>query len=139
MDSTDPLDGVVGKKAMRILSKHMGASWRFTLREMGFTDGAIDQKCSAYLNLKDGVFEIVYLSLLEWSRKNVDMTVGQLCTFLWAKEQRECVLEFKNHLKRERKRNVLESSSTAENGIDVESTKKSTEDDPVLCDGDKWK
>lgn len=134
LNSTDPLDEAFGGKAMRILSKHMGASWRFTLRELGFTNAAIDQKCSAYLNLKDGVFEIVYLSLLEWSRKNVDATVGQLCTFLWEKEQRECVFELKNHLKRERKRNLSESSSTVENGVDVETTK----DDPVKCVGEKW-
>lgn len=112
---------------MRILSKYMDASWRFTLRELGFTDAEIDQKCCAFVNLKNGVFEIIYQSLLEWSRKQDDPTVGQLCTFLWRNQQKECVMQLENHLIRERTRNTSESLSTGETGTESETSEKSTE------------
>lgn len=117
---------------MRILSKHMGGNWRFTLRELGFTEAEIDQKCATYLNLNGGVYEIVYQSLLAWNRKNADATVGQLCTFLWEKDQRECVSELKNQLKRERTKSVSESLSTT--GFETTKRSTSTKDDPLSCD-----
>lgn len=106
---------------MRILSKHMNANYKFTLRELGFSDAEIEQKCAPYINLKDGVFEIVYQSLLDWSRKQDDPTVGQLCKLLWYSvnyPQREGVCELKNQLKRERARNASESLSTASSEVE---------------------
>lgn len=135
LESTVPLDESGGLKMIRILARHMGANWKFTLRDLGFTDAEIDQKCAAYLNLKDGVYEIVYQSLLQWSRKQDDATIGQLCTFLWSNDQRDAVRELKNSLKKERARNVSESMSittptaatAAENGVEFE---PSTKDNP---------
>lgn len=126
MKSTELLDEPAGKKKMRYLSKHMGASWRFTLRELGFSEAEIDHKCSTYLNLREGVFEIIYSSLYEWNCKQ-DATVGQLCTFLWEHDQKECVKELKNHMKKERTRNGSESST--ENGVGLETNEKSTTPD----------
>lgn len=135
MKSTELLDEPAGNRKMRFLSKHMGASWRFTLRALGFTEAEIDQRCSTYLNLREGVYEIIYSSLYDWSCKQGDATVGQLCTILWENDQKECVRELKNHLKKERTRNESESSS--ENGVGLEMKEKSMTDEPTPGDSDK--
>lgn len=133
LDSEEPLD----RKVLHILSRHMGSGWRFTLRQLGFTDAEIHHKCERFINLMNGVDEIIYQFLLEWSRNDDDATVGKLCTFLWKNRERECVCQLKNHLKIERAQKISESSSITENGVGIEIVKATTKADTASGDSEK--
>lgn len=91
MESTEPLE----YKTMNLISEHMGENWRFTLRQLGYSDGQIDQKFEEYRNVK----ETIYRFLLDSSR-NDEITIGKLARIMWKESnQRECVFILKEHMK----------------------------------------
>ncbi|XP_060653791.1 protein immune deficiency [Drosophila nasuta] len=84
---------------MRILdavATHLGEGWKQIMRELGHSEGQIEQAIidhQAHGNIK----EVIYQLLLQWVRGADDgvATVGRLTTLLWEQQHRECVQRMK--------------------------------------------
>lgn len=93
MKSNEP----VNERVMDVISSHLGENWRFLFRNLEFSDGQIDQMKEDY-NV-NGVKEVIYRLLLDYSRNNDDACLGHITKLMWKIGFRECVLILKKHWK----------------------------------------
>ncbi len=92
--STDP----VTERIMDVISTHLGENWRSLFRALDFSDGQIDQmKEDYYIN---GVKEVIYRLLLDYSRNNELASLGHITRTMWKLGFHECVKILKDHWKR---------------------------------------
>lgn len=93
MRSNEP----VNERVMDVISTHLGENWRCLFRSLGFSDGQIDQtKEDFYVN---GVKEVIYRLLLDYSRNNDDASLGHIVKIMWKLGFKECVRILKVHWK----------------------------------------
>lgn len=93
MRSNEP----VNERVMDVISTHLGENWRSLFRHLGFSDGQIDQmKEDYYIN---GVKEVIYRLLLDYSRNNDDASFGHITKIMWKLGFKECVKILKIHWK----------------------------------------
>lgn len=93
MRSNEP----VNERVMDVISTHLGENWRSLFRNLGFSDGQIDQmKEDYYIN---GVKEVIYRLLLDYSRNNDDASLGHITKTMWKLGFKECVKILKIHWK----------------------------------------
>lgn len=118
MKSKDP----VNVKIMDVISTHLGENWRFLFRNhLGFTDGQIDQmKENFYIN---GVKEVIYRLLLDYSRNNDHASLGHITTIMWENGFIECVKMLKIYYKKG-KLGVGETSNSSNDKNDEPSCSK---------------
>ncbi|XP_037036042.1 protein immune deficiency [Bradysia coprophila] len=93
MRSNEP----VNERVMDVISTHLGENWRGLFRHLGFSDGQIDQMKEDYH--PNGVKEVIYRLLLDYSRNNDDASLGHLTKLMWKLGYRECVAILKRHWK----------------------------------------
>ncbi|KAH8297210.1 hypothetical protein KR044_006698 [Drosophila immigrans] len=84
---------------MRILdtvATHLGEGWKQIMRELGHSEGQIEQAIIDH-QVHGNIKEVIYQLLLQWVRGADDgvATVGRLTTLLWEHQHRECVQRMK--------------------------------------------
>lgn len=94
MKSTD----AVNERVMDVISTHLGENWRYLFRSLGYSDGQIDQTNEDWRNT-NGVKEVIYRLLLDYSRNNDNASLGHITKVMWKHGFRECVEILKNHWK----------------------------------------
>lgn len=117
MKSTEPLS----HRPMDVVATHLGEGWRDIIRQLGFSDGQIEQMMEDHY--VKGVKEVIYQFLLDYSRNEDDATVGQLTRLLWKNGRRECVYLLKEEYWKgfvaaaRSSNNLVQNSTTAEPSI----------------------
>lgn len=72
------------------VSTHMDEGWRDVLRALNYSDGQISQFYENHS--KDGVKEVIYQCLLDWTRiEPDDATLSKLSQVLWNNSQKDVV------------------------------------------------
>jgi len=95
MKSTEP----VNERVMDVISTHLGENWRFVFRTLGYSDGQIDQMYEDH-HRGNGVKEVIYRLLLDYSRNNDDASLGHITRIMWKNGFKECVHILKVHWKK---------------------------------------
>lgn len=118
MKSKEP----VNERVMDVISTHLGENWRCLFRSLGFSDGQIDQmKENYYIN---GVKEVIYRLLLDYSRNNDDASLGHITKIMRKLGFNECVLILKVHWKNgdlvTTEKNSCSSEASCSNGKTVD-------------------
>ncbi|XP_055838774.1 protein immune deficiency [Episyrphus balteatus] len=92
MKSTEELD----HKMMVVISTHLGEGWKNVLRDLGYTDGQIEQSIIDN-QIQGGVKEVIYQLLLGWTNnaEEGEATLGLITQILWKSNHRECVQKMK--------------------------------------------
>lgn len=93
MKSTDELT----HRACDVISTHLGEGWRNVIRELGFSDGRIEQMYEE--NQVKGIKEVIYQFLLEFSRNDDNGTLGNVSRLLWKCGHKETVYILKEYWK----------------------------------------
>jgi len=93
MRSTEP----VNEKVMDVISTHLGKDWRFLFRNLGYSDGQIEETTIDFH--VNGVKEIIYRLLLDYSRNHDDASLGHITKTMWKNGFKECVKILKTHWK----------------------------------------
>ncbi|KAH8372013.1 hypothetical protein KR093_009743 [Drosophila rubida] len=83
-------------RILDVVATHLGEGWKQVMRELGHSEGQIEQAIidhQAHGNIK----EVIYQLLLQWVRgaDDGDATVGRLTKLLWDQQHRECVHRMK--------------------------------------------
>ncbi|KAH8277817.1 hypothetical protein KR018_007950 [Drosophila ironensis] len=75
---------------------HLGEGWKQVMRDLGQSEGQIDQAVIDH-QMHGGIREVIYQLLLQWVRGSEvgEATVGRLTTLLWESQQRDCVHRMK--------------------------------------------
>ncbi|XP_030384310.1 protein immune deficiency [Scaptodrosophila lebanonensis] len=84
---------------MRLLdtvASHLGEGWKQIMRELGHSEGQIEQAIIDH-QMHGNIKEVIYQLLLQWVRAADDgvATVGRLTTLLWNQNHRDCVQRMK--------------------------------------------
>lgn len=93
MRSNEPIN----QRVMDVISTHLGENWRVLFRSLEYSDGQIDQM--NYDFHIDGVKEVIYRLLLDYSRNHDDASLGHITKVMWKLNFRECVQKLKIHWK----------------------------------------
>ncbi|EDW01859.1 protein immune deficiency [Drosophila grimshawi] len=78
------------------VATHLGEGWKQVMRELGHSEGQIEQAIIDH-QMHGNIKEVIYQLLLQWVRGADDgvATVGRLTTLLWETQHRECVQRMK--------------------------------------------
>lgn len=78
------------------VATHLGEGWKQVMRELGHSEGQIEQAIIDH-QMHGNIKEVIYQLLLQWLRGADDgiATVGRLTTLLWETQHRECVQRMK--------------------------------------------
>ncbi|XP_064543893.1 protein immune deficiency [Drosophila montana] len=78
------------------VATHLGEGWKHVMRELGHSEGQIEQAIIDH-QMHGNIKEVIYQLLLKWVRSADDgiATVGRLTTLLWETQHRECVQRMK--------------------------------------------
>ncbi|KAH8237223.1 hypothetical protein KR038_007295 [Drosophila bunnanda] len=78
------------------VATHLGEGWKQVMRELGQSEGQIDQAIIDH-QMHGNIREVIYQLLLQWTRsaENGAATVGRLTTVLWESQHRDCVQRMK--------------------------------------------
>lgn len=85
MKSNEPLS----HRPIDVIATHLGEGWRDIVRQLGFSDGQIEQMMEDHY--VKGVKEVIYQFLLDFSRNEDNATIGYITRLLWKNGRRECV------------------------------------------------
>lgn len=90
MKSSEPLS----HRPIDVVATHLGEGWRDIVRQLGFTDGQIEQMMEDHY--VKGVKEVIYQFLLDFKRNDDNATIGYITRLLWKNGRRECVYQLKD-------------------------------------------
>ncbi|XP_034477140.1 protein immune deficiency [Drosophila innubila] len=78
------------------VATHLGEGWKQVMRQLGHSEGQIEQAIIDH-QMHGNIKEVIYQLLLQWLRGADDgvATVGRLTTLLWETQHRECVQRMK--------------------------------------------
>ncbi|KAM8712799.1 hypothetical protein ACLKA7_013172 [Drosophila subpalustris] len=78
------------------VATHLGEGWKQVMRQLGHSEGQIEQAIIDH-QMHGNIKEVIYQLLLQWVRGADDgvATVGHLTTLLWETQHRECVQRMK--------------------------------------------
>ncbi|KAH8400715.1 hypothetical protein KR009_000532 [Drosophila setifemur] len=78
------------------VATHLGEGWKQVMRDLGQSEGQIDQAIIDH-QMHGNIREVIYQLLLQWVRssENGVATVGRLTTLLWESQHRDCVQRMK--------------------------------------------
>ncbi|XP_037950214.1 protein immune deficiency [Teleopsis dalmanni] len=78
------------------IATHLGEGWKQVMRELGLSDGQIEQAIIDH-QMHGGIKEVIYQLLLQWQRNADDGcgTLGRITALLWELNHRDCVLRMK--------------------------------------------
>ncbi|KAH8407444.1 hypothetical protein KR222_001266 [Zaprionus bogoriensis] len=78
------------------VATHLGEGWKHVMRELGHSEGQIEQAIIDH-QMHGNIKEVIFQLLLQWVRGADDSvaTVGRLTTLLWETQHRECVQRMK--------------------------------------------
>ncbi|BFG03234.1 protein immune deficiency [Drosophila madeirensis] len=78
------------------VATHLGEGWKQVMRDLGHSEGQIDQAIIDH-QMHGNIKEVIYQILLQWVRSSESgvATVGRLTTLLWESQHRECVQRLK--------------------------------------------
>lgn len=107
MKCNDPLEYT----EMNIIAENLGQGWRDVIRELGFSDGKIEQLHEE--NTVKGIKEVIYQFLLDWTERDENATIGAITTLLW-RNHWEVVYLLKAHWKTKKQLNRSESERSTE-------------------------
>lgn len=96
---------------MNIIAENLGQGWRDVIRELGFSDGKIEQLHEE--NTVKGIKEVIYQFLLDWTERDENATIGAITTLLW-RNHWEVVYLLKAHWKTKKQLNRSESERSTE-------------------------
>lgn len=86
----------------------MGFEWRSVYRDLGYSDGQLDQ----FKMMQDNSYkEMNYQILLDWKQTNDNPTLGHLCSVIW-KKQKDPVWKLRGYWKAKVNGNSNGQSST---------------------------
>lgn len=81
----------------------MGTNWKFIFRNLGLSEGEIQQineRNAHETNMKETIYQL----LLRWKQNSESPpSIAVLCKLLWSYENRECVYILKKFLKNKKK------------------------------------
>lgn len=95
-------DDRLERETMNIIAENLGEGWRNVIRELGFSDGRIDQMVEDH-HIK-GVREVIYQFLRDWNESVENATLGNISKILW-KDHWEVVYLLKEYWKASRQKN----------------------------------
>lgn len=107
MKCNDPLEFA----EMNIIAENLGQGWRNVIRELGFSDGKIEQLHEE--NAVKGIKEVIYQFLKDWSERDENATIGSISTLLW-RDHWEVVYLMKEHWKANKRSEKSGSDRSAE-------------------------
>ncbi|XP_016957880.1 protein immune deficiency [Drosophila biarmipes] len=83
-------------RLLDVVSTHLGEGWKQVMRNLGLSEGQIDQAIIDH-QMHGNIREVIYQLLLQWVRssENGEATVGRLTTLLWESQHRDCVQRMK--------------------------------------------
>ncbi|EDV55081.1 protein immune deficiency [Drosophila erecta] len=83
-------------RLLDVVSTHLGEGWKQVMRDLGQSEGQIDQAIIDH-QMHGNIREVIYQLLLQWVRssENGVATVGRLTTLLWESQHRDCVQRMK--------------------------------------------
>ncbi|EDW62178.1 protein immune deficiency [Drosophila virilis] len=84
------------ERLLDTVATHLGEGWKHIMRELGHSEGQIEQAIIDH-QMHGNIKEVIYQLLLMWVRGADDgvATVGRLTTLLWESQHRECVQRMK--------------------------------------------
>ncbi|XP_022229117.1 protein immune deficiency [Drosophila obscura] len=92
MQSQDEPD----QRLLDAVATHLGEGWKQVMRDLGHSEGQIDQAIIDH-QMHGNIKEVIYQLLLQWVRSSESgvATVGRLTTLLWESQHRDCVQRLK--------------------------------------------
>ncbi|XP_054739510.1 protein immune deficiency [Anastrepha obliqua] len=83
-------------RILETISTHLGEGWKHVMRELGLSEGQIEQSLIDH-QMHGGIKEVIYQLLLQWIRDADDnvATLGYITTLLWESNHRDCVQRMK--------------------------------------------
>ncbi|XP_067630918.1 protein immune deficiency [Eurosta solidaginis] len=83
-------------RILETISTHLGEGWKHVMRELGLSEGQIEQALIDH-QMHGGIKEVIYQLLLQWLREADDgvATLGHIATLLWESNHRDCVQRMK--------------------------------------------
>ncbi|EDW08753.1 protein immune deficiency [Drosophila mojavensis] len=84
------------ERLLDAVATHLGEGWKQVMRDLGHSEGQIEQAIIDH-QMHGNIKEVIYQLLLQWLRSSDDgvATVGRLTTLLWESQHRECVQRMK--------------------------------------------
>ncbi|XP_023175011.1 protein immune deficiency [Drosophila hydei] len=84
------------ERLLDAVATHLGEGWKQVMRDLGHSEGQIEQAIIDH-QMHGNIKEVIYQLLLQWLRSADDgvATVGRLTTLLWESQHRECVQRMK--------------------------------------------
>lgn len=92
-------DDALEPETMMIIAENLGKGWRDVIRQLGFSDGKIEQLYEE--NLVKGIKEVIYQFLLDWCQRDENANLGAISRLLW-QHHWEVVFFLKEHWKAKR-------------------------------------
>ncbi|XP_011182207.1 protein immune deficiency [Zeugodacus cucurbitae] len=83
-------------RILETVSTHLGEGWKHVMRELGLSEGQIEQAVIDH-QMHGGIKEVIYQLLLQWIRDADDnvATLGRITLLLWELNHRDCVQRMK--------------------------------------------
>ncbi|XP_014095038.2 protein immune deficiency [Bactrocera oleae] len=83
-------------RILETISTHLGEGWKHVMRELGLSEGQIEQAVIDH-QMHGGIKEVIYQLLLQWIRDAEDnvATLGHITSLLWELNHRDCVQRMK--------------------------------------------
>uniref|UniRef100_A0A034VJT3 Receptor-interacting serine/threonine-protein kinase 1 n=1 Tax=Bactrocera dorsalis TaxID=27457 RepID=A0A034VJT3_BACDO len=83
-------------RILETISTHLGEGWKHVIRELGLSEGQIEQAVIDH-QMHGGIKEVIYQLLLQWIRDAEDnvATLGHITSLLWELNHRDCVQRMK--------------------------------------------
>ncbi|XP_059614350.1 protein immune deficiency [Phlebotomus argentipes] len=101
---------------IEIIATHLGEDWRNVARDLGYSQGQIDQLMED--NHISGVKEVIYQMILGWTQEDTTATLGRITEVLWRRRpHQEVVYYLKEYWKKANR-----AKSRRQSEISTEST-----------------
>ncbi|XP_050326374.1 protein immune deficiency [Bactrocera neohumeralis] len=83
-------------RILETISTHLGEGWKHVMRELGLSEGQIEQAVIDH-QMHGGIKEVIYQLLLQWIHDADDnvATLGHITSLLWELNHRDCVQRMK--------------------------------------------
>uniref|UniRef100_A0A1B0D139 Uncharacterized protein n=2 Tax=Phlebotomus papatasi TaxID=29031 RepID=A0A1B0D139_PHLPP len=101
---------------IEIIAMHLGEDWRNVARDLGYSQGQIDQLLEDHHIT--GVKEVIYQMILGWTQEDTTATLGRITEILWRRRpHQEVVYHLKEYWKKANK-----AKSRRQSEVSAEST-----------------
>uniref|UniRef100_A0A1B0GLN5 Death domain-containing protein n=1 Tax=Lutzomyia longipalpis TaxID=7200 RepID=A0A1B0GLN5_LUTLO len=97
---------------IEIIATHLGEDWRNVARDLGYSQGQIDQLLED--NHINGIKEVIYQMILGWTQDDTTATLGRITEILWRRRpHQEVVYYLKEYWKRNNKTKARRQSEVS--------------------------